>query len=291
MRKWLCAMMALALLCGAALAEGDMSQVASAADMTDVIDVVEPDMTPVTAEALYDGVYEVAVESSSSMFKIVGCELVVQDGQMTAILHMKSDSYSHMYAGTAEEAAAAPLESLCALEVISAIGEDGAEGDAYAFVLPVDALDAAIPCAAFSVKKQLWYPRTLLFRADSLPEDAWRAETRVTAESLGLADGAYLADVSIEGGRAKLLSPAVLTVEDGCCLATLVFGTTKIDYVLMDGEIYMPEEADEGVAFTVPVAAFDRGLSIIVDSTAIQPATEVAYTITFDAASLVAQGE
>lgn len=272
MKKLLAMAMALCLLAAVALAEADMSQVADASDMTDVLDIVSEGMQPVTADALNDGTYEVAVDCSSSMFKILGCELTVADGGMTALLTMKSQAYSHFYPGTAEEAAAAPAEDLIPLMV---------EGETYTFTLPVPALDAGVNCAAFSVKKQLWYPRTLLFRADSLPGEAW-------AEVAGpeLSDGAYLVDVSLEGDRAKLLSPAVMRVEEGECAATLVFATTKIDYVLVDGEKVLPDEVPDGVAFTVPVAAFDRGLSIIVDSTAIQPATEVPYTVTFDSASV-----
>ena len=268
------------ILAFAALAEGDMSHIADAADMTDVADIVPEGMQPVTADALNDGAYDVAVDCSSSMFKIIGCRLTVADGQMTALLTMKSQSYSHFFPGTAEEAAAAPAEDLIPLTV---------EGEDYTFALPVPALNTGVDCAAFSVKKQLWYPRTLLFRADSLPDAAWRDAQIVTAQSLNLADGEYLVDVSLVGGRASVESPARMAVEGGACRATLVFSTSKIDYVLMDGEKYLPEPVEGGAAFTVPVAAFDRGLSLIVDSTAIQPAVEVPYTVTFDSASIAAQ--
>ena len=279
MKKMLCALVAFALLACAALAEGDMSQVADAADMTEVVDVVEEGMVPVTASDLNDGTYAVTVDCSSSMFKILACELTVSEGAMTAVITMKSDSYPWFYPGTAEEAAAANEADLLPLNV---------DGERYTFAFPVPALDAGVDCAAFSARKQLWYPRTLLFRADSLPAEAWSDAGTVTVESLGLADGAYLVDVTLEGGRAKLRSPAALAVEGGACTATLAFATKKIDYVLVDGVKYLPEETDDGVAFTVPVAAFDRGLSIIVDSTAILPATEVAYTVTFDSASIIA---
>ena len=270
------------MLAFAALAEGDMTRVADAADMTDVADIVPEGMQPVTADALNDGAYPVAVDCSSSMFKIVDGLLTVENGEMTALVTMKSQSYSHFYPGTAEEAAAADAQALIPLAV---------EGESYTFALPVPALDAGVDCAAFSVKKQLWYPRTLLFRADSLPEAAWRGAQAVTAQSLGLADGEYRVDVSIAGGKASLQSPARMTVEGGACRATLVFGTKKIDYVIVDGEKILPEENPDGAAFTVPVAAFDRGLSVIVDSTAIRPAIETPYTVTFDSASIAELGE
>ena len=269
------------LLAIPAFAEG-VGGVADAADMTDVIDVVEAGMTPVTADMLNDGVYAVAVDVSSAMFKVVGCDLTVSDGAMTATLYMKSDAYSFMYPGPAEAAARADEAALAALNVL--------ENGAYAFTLPVDALDAGYECAAFSARKQLWYPRTLVFRADSLPPEAWKGEYRATAATLDLADGAYACAVALEGsGRAALESPAMLTVKDGVCAARIVFSTSKIDYVIVDGEKYAPVNAAGNAAFDVPVAAFDAPLSITVDSTAIKPAVEVRYAMTFDSATLAAQ--
>ena len=271
-------LLTLALLCLPAFAEADTSGIAGAEDMTDVIDIVDESMVPVTADQLNDGVYSVTVDVSSSMFKVVGCELTVADGAMTARLYMKSEAYSYMYPGAAEKAAQAALEDLAPLEN---------EGESVFFTLPVDALDAGYTCAAFSARKQVWYPRTLVFRADSLPAEAWKAENAVTAETLALADGTYTCEVTLEGkGKASLESPARLTVAGGVCTADIVFSTAKIDYVIVDGEKYLPTNTEGNAAFTVPVAAFDRKLSIIVDSTAIKPATEVAYSMTFASESI-----
>ena len=195
---------------------------------------------------------------------------------MTALLQMKSDAYSYMYPGTAQAASEAPFEDLQPLQQLD---------DGYAFILPVDALDAGYTCAAFSARKQAWYPRTLLFRADSLPLEAWKELT--TAGTLGLNDGDYQADVTLTGsGKATLASPAALHVADGQCTADILFSTKKIDYVIVDGQKFEPTSVDDGAAFTVPVAAFNVGLSIIADSTALSPAVEVAYTMTFDAGSI-----
>lgn len=270
-------LIALALLAGAcALAETGHSGVADASDMTDVIDVVPEGLEPVTADRLNEGVWEVAVDSSSSMFRILDCALTVQGETMTARLTMKSDAYLYLYPGAPEEAAAAEEAALIPLET----------GDSeYRFTFPVPALDAGVACAAYSARKQLWYPRTLRFRADSLPAEAWR-EAAVTAESLGLPDGAYTVEATLEGGRATLESPARLTVSGGVCTAAIVFGTSRIDYVLVDGERYLPAPAEGSVAFSIPLAAFDRRLPIIVDSTAITPAAEVPYTICFDSSTI-----
>ena len=44
---------------------------------------------------------------------------------------------------------------------------------AYQFEIPVSALDAEIPYAAFSTKKETWYDRVLVFVSASLPETAF----------------------------------------------------------------------------------------------------------------------
>ena len=280
MKRLIALLCGLALLAACACAEGtDFSGVADASQMTDVIDVAPEGLTPVTADQLNDGAWEVAVDSSSSMFKVVGCTVTVSGGALTAKLYMKSEAYSHLYPGAAEEAAAAPVEALIPLEV-------SAEG--YSFEMPIDALDVAVTCAAFSAKKQVWYPRTLRFRADSLPEAAWREDARVTARSLGLADGEYAVAVALEGGRTAVES-ATLIVDGDACAARVVFDTAKIDYVVVDGEKVLPEPGEGNAAFLIPVAGLDRGLSIRLDSTAVKPAVEVPYTITFLSEGLSAQ--
>lgn len=271
---------ALVLLVPAAAArEAQNGGVAGTEDMTDVLDITPVGVEPVTAEQLNAGTYDVKVDVSSSMFKVVGCALTVSDTGMTARLFMKSEAYSYMFPGAAEDAAQAAEAALIPLET----DEDGG----FFFTLPVEALDCGIACAAFSARKQLWYPRTLVIRADSLPLEAFRAETLVTPETLGLSDGAYTCAVSLAGeGRATLQTPAALAVRDGACTAEIVFSTSKIDYVIVDGQRIEPLRTDGGAAFSVPVAAFGRGLSIVVDSTAITPAVEVQYTMTFDADTL-----
>ena len=278
-RKLLCGLLAALLaIASPAMADGG---VAGAEDMTDVIDIVPEGAEPVTAAQLREGVWPVAVDSSSAMFKVTGCDLTVADGALTATLYMKSEAYSYMYPGPAEDAALAPESDWVPLETL----DDGK----LAFTLPVDALDAGYTCAAFSARKQLWYPRTLVFRADSLPLEAWREECLVTAATLGLADGSYTCGVVLEGeGRAALQSPAQLTVENGAVTARIVFSTKKIDYVLVAGERYEPVSMEQGAEFLVPVAAFGRKLTIVVDSTAIKPAVEVTYTMTFDETTIAA---
>ena len=64
-------------------------------------------MTPIDGSQIRDGVYDVTVDSSSSMFHIVACRLTVKDGSMTAQMTMGGAGYLYVYMGTGEQAAAA----------------------------------------------------------------------------------------------------------------------------------------------------------------------------------------
>lgn len=255
----------------------ETSKVADASQMTSVRDVVEDGMAPVYAEALHDGVYDAAVDCSSSMFRIERCELKVEDGALTAALTMSSDSYGYLYPGTAAEAAQAPSDRYLTPD------ESG-----RVFTLPVPALDAGVPCAAWSRSKELWYDRTLVFRADSLPLAAFRDLT--TAESLGLADGVYTVEAALAGGsgKARIQSPCRLWVEDGAATAEIVWGSANYDYMKVDGAQIPAEILDGHSVCVIPVAAFDRPLRVIADTTAMSKPHEIEYTLRFDAATLEA---
>ena len=271
--------LAAALVLAAGLARGEgQERVASQEERTDVIDLALDGAVPVLAGSLLEGTYGIQADVSSSMFKVVSCTLTVRDGEMTARLYMKSDAYSDLFAGSAEQAVlSAPEERI-------ALSQD--ETGPF-FDLPVPALDAPVEFAALSARKQAWYPRTLVLRSDSLPLSAFDPAKLATAASLGLRDGTYLCGVSLTGeGRARVQSPCEVTVQAGLARAQIVFSTSKIDYILAGGEKLLPLDTAGGASFLVPVPAFDRPLAVTVDSTAIVPATEVPYSLTFESASL-----
>lgn len=112
---------------------------------------------PAAAGAVEDGTYNITVDSSSSMFKVVNCELTVSGGEMTAVMTLSGTGYGKLFMGTAEEAAAAE-ESDCIPFVENADG-------AYTYTVPVAALDTPINCAAWSIKKSEWYDRELTFNS------------------------------------------------------------------------------------------------------------------------------
>ena len=260
--------------------EHTASQVADTSDMAEVEDVAEDGMTPITGDKVKDGTYDVTVKSSSSMFNITACELTVKDGEMTAKMHMGGTGYLYVYMGTGEQAAAADEADYIPFT-------EEADGT-HSFTVPVKALDEGIDCAAFSKKKEKWYDRTLLFRADSLPAEALADGVMTTAESLSLADGVYTADVTLGGGsgRASVESPATLTVAGGKVTAKIVWSSKNYDYMKVDGEKHDAVIEDEHSTFEIPVAGFDWALPVVADTTAMSEPHEIDYTLKFDSASI-----
>lgn len=276
----LAALMALTLTaCGGQQTEST-KQVADESDMAQPQDVVQEGMEPVTADALKDGEYTVTVDSSSSMFQVTACTLTVKDGTMTAQMTMGGTGYQWIYPGTGEEAAAAPEEDYIPFQ-------ETASGE-HTFTLPVEALDQGIPCAAFSKRKEMWYDRTLVFRADSLPQEAFAQGTMTTAADLGLTDGEYQVAVSLTGGsgRSSVASPARLTIQNGQVTATLIWSSANYEYMKVDGKQYLPENTEGNATFTIPVAGFDRAIPVQASTTAMSTPHEIDYTLTFDSATL-----
>ena len=258
------------------------AKVADASQMTTVEEVTEEGMTPVYAESLLDGDYPVEVKSSSSMFRIEKALLHAENGAMTLTFTMGGKSYLWVYPGAAAEAAAAEESALIPYV-------EDADG-AYTFTVPVEALDAAFPCAAYSKNKELWYDRSLLVRVDSLPAEAFREGFFVTSESLGLEDGRYMVEVTLSGGsgRAHVESPAVLYVRDGICTAVIGWSSTHYDYMKVDGVKYLSVPNEDNAAFEIPVLFFDRPMPVIADTTAMSEPHEIAYTLLFDSGSIEA---
>ena len=252
-------------------------QAASSGQMAPVEEVVDPDMVPIFGDSLKDGAYSIAVDSSSSMFKIDSCELTVDNGQMTAVLHMGGKGYLSVFMGSGEQAsqdAAIPFE------------ED--EAGNHTFTVPVEGLDMGISCAAFSKNKQLWYDRTLVFRADSLPLEAFQEGVYPTAASLGLSDGDYTVEAELSGGsgKASVQSPAALRVEGGQAVVTVVWGSSNYDYMRIGEEMFYPVQTEGDSTFELPVPVFDRKLNVYADTTAMSTPHEIEYTLRFDSESI-----
>ena len=80
------------------------AQVASSDEMLKPRKVGREGMVSVLAADIAEGEYEIASESSSSMFRITKSLLSVKDGAMSVSVTMSGKSYTKLFLGTAQEA-------------------------------------------------------------------------------------------------------------------------------------------------------------------------------------------
>ena len=237
-------------------------------------------MKEISADALNAGDYSISVDSSSSMFKIADCILHVGEDGMTADIIIDSKSYDALFMGTEDEADAS--------EDSGRITYTENESGQSVFTVPVEALDKEIQCAALSAKKQEWYGRTLVFRGDSLPDNAFRELRYATVDSLGLEDGEYTVEVTLEGGsgKASVASPARLTVENGKAAAEIKWSSDKYDKMVAGDVEYAPEITDGHSVFEIPVIGFDYRMPVQAETTAMSEPHMIDYTLFFDSATI-----
>ncbi len=237
------------------------------------------------ARELENGSYLIQVESSSSMFRVVKAELTVTDSGMVADITLGGTGYEKLYMGTAKEAQAAE-ESLCIPYV-----EDGK--GAYTYTIPVKALDEPIDCAAFSKKKETWYDRQLIFSSGSAVSVGGEtgenpvAQSGETIENPGkqtdAGDGVYSVEITFSGGsgKAKVLSPVKVTKKGDSTVANIQWNSPNYDYMLVEGQKYLPVNMEGNSVFEIPVAEFDKELTVIGDTVAMSTPHEVEYTLVF----------
>lgn len=114
-----------------------------------------------------------------------------------------------------------------------------------------------------------------------------QAETVLTKEETGLEfqDGTYQMEVELLGGsgRASVTSPAKVEIKDGKAVATLEWSSPNYDYMVVDGEKYLPVNTEGNSVFQIPVEAFDQDIAVIADTVAMSTPHEIEYTLNFHA--------
>lgn len=114
----------------------------------------------------------------------------------------------------------------------------------------------------------------------------------VTAAKLKLADGGYTAALTLDGGsgRATVLSPADLDIENGQIYLTVVWSSSNYDYMVMDGVRYDLISFENGSTFRLPFPGFDAPVDVIGDTVAMSMPHEIEYKLTLHSGSLIPRG-
>ena len=267
------------------------SSVASSASSEAVSSVAESAVSEAASEsaaassalALEDGTYTAEFDTDSSMFHVNEASdgkgtLTVEDGQMTLHISLQSKKIVNLYVGMAADAPDHEADWLQPT-TDTVTYSDGTSEEVYGFDVPVEALDTDFQLAILGTKGK-WYDHTVSVRN----VEAQAAEAVETP-----ADGSYTCEVTLEGGsgRATVDSPAALTVADGKMTATIVWSSPNYDYMLVDGEKYLPTNTEGNSTFEIPVTALDTPLDVVGDTVAMSTPHEIEYTLTFASASLI----
>ena len=234
-----------------------------------------------SARALEDGTYTAEFDTDSSMFHVNEAKdgkgtLTVEDGQMTLHISLQSKKIVNLYVGMAADAPDHEADWLQPT-TDTVTYSDGTSEEVYGFDVPVEALDTDFQLAILGTKGK-WYDHTVSVRN----VEAQAAEAVETP-----ADGSYTCEVTLEGGsgRATVDSPAALTVADGKMTATIVWSSPNYDYMIVDGEKYLPTNTEGNSTFEIPVSALGMPLSVVADTVAMSTPHEIEYTLTFSAPS------
>lgn len=114
-----------------------------------------------------------------------------------------------------------------------------------------------------------------------------QTETVLTKEETGwkFQDGTYQMEVELLGGsgRASVTSPAKVEIKDGKAVATLEWSSPNYDYMVVNGEKYLPVNTEGNSVFRIPVEAFDQDIAVIADTVAMSTPHEIEYTLNFHA--------
>ena len=241
-----------------------------------------------TAEAeakksyLPDGVYTAEFDTDNSMFRVTEAhdgigKLTVENGEMTIHVSLGSKNIVNLYPGLAEDAKKDGAE-LLEPTIDSVTYNDGWTEDVYGFDIPVPVIGEEFDVALIG-KKGKWYDHKVIV---SNPEP-YVEESAEAFEVGSLEDGSYTVALSFEGGsgKAEIVSPATITVSEGTAVATVQWNSPNYDYMIVDGEKYLPVNEGGDSVFEIPVSFLDVPMDIIGDTVAMSKPHEIEYVLTF----------
>lgn len=225
---------------------------------------------------LEDGVYSADFETDSSMFHVnEACDgkgtLTVKDDKASIHISLTSKNIVNLFCGLAKDAQKDGAELLEPV-VDTVTYSDGMTEEVYGFDVPVPALDEEFDLALIGTKG-VWYDHKVKV---TNPEP-------MEVETTEFFDGTYTVELDFEGGsgKASIFSPATISVADGKITATFEWSSPNYDYMIVDGEKYLPVNEDGNSVFEIPVASLDEPMTVIGDTVAMSKPHEIEYTITF----------
>ena len=236
-----------------------------------------PTATPTPEPAkVENGIYSGTAETGAAMFKVVGVELTVKDGDMKARITLSGVAYDYLYMGTPEEAAAADKSAwIAGVGTVDYTTADGETKTGMQYDIPVAALDQALVVSSHSAKQDKWYARTITIASSSLKKTG----DLPADETNKVADGIYSAEATTNAAMFKVVG-VKLTAKNGKMTAVITLSGSGYDYLYMGtgkdaaaesgawiastGKVdyTLDGETKTGMQFEIPVEALDQELAV-----------------------------
>lgn len=231
--------------------------------------------------AIPDGTYKADFDTDSSMFRLSEvCDgkgiLTVENGEMSIHISLMSKKIINLYPGLAEDAEKDGAELLMPTEDTVTYG-DGMTEKVYGFDVPVPVLEEEFALALVGTKGTWYDHKVRVSNPEPLEEGAQNED------NLQLEDGIYTIELAFEGGsgKAKVLSPATVTVSGETVTANIQWNSPNYDYMIINEEKYLPINTEGDSVFEIPVLYFDKPMNVIGDTVAMSKSHEIEYTLTF----------
>lgn len=231
--------------------------------------------------ALADGTYTADFNTDSSMFHVnEACQgkgtLTVKDGQMTIHISLTSRNIVNLYPGLAEDAQKDGAQLLEPV-VDTVTYSDGMTEEVNGFDVPVPFLEEEFDLALIGTKG-VWYDHKVSVSDPKPLENVEPSQGPADFE-----DGTYTVELTFEGGsgKATIESPAAISIRGGKATATVTWSSPNYDYMIVEGQKYLPVNTEGNSVFEIPVTAFDEPVTVIGDTVAMSKPHEIEYTLTF----------
>lgn len=216
----------------------------------------EAPSTEPSENTLADGTYTVETETNNRMFKVISTKLTVKNGKMEALIMLSGTGYDHLYLGYAKDVEDNQDQWIKWKDEIPYTTADGQEKTGRTYVIPVSALDQAIPVTVYSKSRKQWFERTITLKSEGIKKveaeevnpgpSAAPTETPTSpttpapstapsqpARPAGVpADGVYTTTAETGTTMFRVVE-IILTVKNGKMSAEITLSGTGYDYLYM----------------------------------------------------------
>lgn len=205
--------------------------------------------------------------------------LTIKDGKATIHIAMPSKSIVTLYPGLINKAKDDVANQIPAVEE-EVTYSDGMKETVNAFDVPVPYFDKEFDLALIGTKGK-WYDHKV-YVSNPVPYEASGANGSKDKGANNKSDELSV-KVTLEGGTGKATIDSPTTVKkdkDGEMIMTVTWSSKNYDYMIVDGEKYLPVNTEGNSVFEIPIKSTNGTIDVIADTIAMSKPHEIEYKIT-----------